>query len=228
MDAPTAERFVRSGNLSSTDPSVIGAVSANALPDGPLAESVIAGIGSGEAEAPASVEEPDDVGSGYYLLPETKKSDWVYQGANQYEGDYHCIDEECTLTNEVRVWFKETVQGGTSRLWDIQYNVRLVKGTSDYQSTYNYWCAVNLADEPDENCLQWRTDDSSPHDSALFDNTDDQYYSFGSSNNVKKYPMVNIVTLFPDTVSDTAKWRGWDTCTSATNNQLCATSGTGY
>src|SRR5690349_8791696 len=90
------------------------AVNAAPSPDGyavgvssstPLADTTKA---SSLPNATPEITPKTDTPDGFKLQhPGHRRSDYVYDSDNVYQGSYHCVDGECTLLGEVRVQLHE-------------------------------------------------------------------------------------------------------------------------
>lgn len=169
-----------------------------------------------------------DVGSGYYLVGNNKTDNYHYTSGRRYNQLLSCQRGICRDRSSVKVWFRQAVQGGSSRRWVYTFFQRRHTGKDAYVSRYSVECAVNIKGDPDEHCSHWRNDGATGHIGPnRFAYGDTQSVYFGRTNRVKKYPMVKLTTDWVGYDASHGKFRGWDTCTSSSNNRLCAATGTG-
>lgn len=106
----------------------------------------------------------------------------------------------------------------------------LVKSNLRRSYTYSYRCAVNVSGHPDHYC-GWGASD---HESGgVRPNTakdaakNGLKKEFENHNGAKNYPMYALAVHWSDGVSQTARFRGYDTCVKARSTKLCAKSGNG-
>jgi len=182
---------------------------------------------------------PLDVAGGYRRHGEPVNSH-LYRSDNGYMGDYHCADDSCRLSSEVRVAFNQYVNGGTSKKWSLWFTQAvLVKSSLKWSYTYVYYCAVNIPHGvPDHYCKHPASPSdehggTKPNTAKTKAQEKGLWKDFEHSSSSVNYPMYGLTIHWSDGVSQTAKFRGWDTCNyyDHTDHEskvyLCDSSGTG-
>lgn len=194
---------------------------------------------------PANVV-PFDVASGYALRePGYRRTNYVYDSDWADILYEQCPGGECYIADDVSVKIHEYLYGTTSRRWLLTFNSReTVNGTPSYTTSYVYYCAINVAGDPDHYCETSHGADGS-NEQGPWNNGDSINRGFESNSYTNiEYPMVGLTVHWspPADINNgtTAKFRGWDACagpygkscasvcgTPRTANQLCGHSGTG-
>lgn len=173
-----------------------------------------------QAVAPASVA------SGHVLWGNRKQSNWIYVSDKMHNERLVCEDGTCVATDDIEVWFKEYLNGGSSNLWNITFFRQRHTGTHGYTSPWWLDCAVNIAHDPDQYCSKVRGGADAGTKGDNFASGSDHWRNFGSVNTGKRYPILTLSTHYDDVASTArGKFRGWDVCLNVT--ELCSATGTG-
>lgn len=156
--------------------------------------------------------------------PGHRRSDYVYDSDDVYQGAYHCTEDGCRLQGEVKVQFHEVSIGGSSHAWRLTLSMKEYKNpgrlTWSYFSTY--WCGVNIKNSPDHEC----DSGAAPSGASMSQNTEVNK-PWGASNGITVFPMVQATTQFSNGGTASTKFRGWDTVSRKSATKLADKSGTG-
>lgn len=160
---------------------------------------------------------------GYALRGGSRVSDYVYRSGSPTADLYECTDT-CVLRTRVPYYINQNVIGGSSKNWVLTMHQGIADnpGGFSWSNRWVYYCGVNrsLARDPEcENGAYPSGEDGPLNLGSPYTRRFEETVSTGIN-----YPLVNIVTQFSTGTVVELKFRGWDTCLSATNVQLCATS----
>lgn len=171
---------------------------------------------------------------GYRLRRGNRRTDYTYASAYVWAIEARCGSGGCTPIQQVRLQLIESLQGATSKRWTNTTGSALWSGPSYYVLRYYYQCGVNIKGARDKTCSTWRHDGADGSSSGGAHNGYKINRTFGSTNNVTKFPMVNLQVTFADgshAIGDDGhageKFRGWDACVKARSTKLCKTTGQG-
>ncbi|MYQ78361.1 MULTISPECIES: hypothetical protein [unclassified Streptomyces] len=173
---------------------------------------------------------------GYKLRRGGVKGDgkYIYQSADMYAIDASCGQSGCKPKQQVKLRFRENVQGRDSKRWKLTMYIQPYSGPRTFKSSYHYECGVNLTKETDRTCSSWRDDGADRSAGGGGKNGLVIDKSFGRTPNVKKFPMFMIDVKFADGSRSRGddgqlgqKFRGWDVCVKAKATSLCKTTGKG-
>jgi hypothetical protein len=190
------------------------------------------------AQAQVTGVKPNDATPRGYVLrggrPNGNNPDYRYDSDYIWAVEASCGFLECDVVQEVRIRLTENVVGTTSKRWNLVLQASPWQGSSAYSLSYYYECGVNIPDAIDQTCSTWRDDNADGPDSGPAYDGDTLNYSFGDTNNVTKFPMVNMMVEFADgsvALGDDGepgeKFRGWDVCVTLSDTKLCSSTGTG-
>jgi hypothetical protein len=169
---------------------------------------------------------------GYTVRGGNKINNYVYKSDDVYAYEEYCGVLNCTLHQSIRTTFKETLNGNNSNVWVITFFSVHYSGPTGYIFEGGYGCGHDVAGAGDNICS-----DVSPYaapgwgPTPLSVNASNSVgFTFGTGEGLKLFPYAKFHIYFADGVavqdngSEGIKYRGWDACTSATNNVLCATA----
>lgn len=195
----------------------VGASSEVPLPATVPADQVPGGTGG----VAAAASTPD----GFILQnPGTRRSDYIYDSDNVYQGTYRCGTTTCTLLAQVRVQLHQVAIGGSSHTWQLTMNMNRYSNPGEITWSYSstYWCGVNISGGNDTLC----TNGAAPSNATMSVNTLVNK-PWGATNSITVFPMVQATTLFSNGVQVSTKFRGWDTLSRSSTTRLNTSSGTG-
>ncbi|MEU0124406.1 hypothetical protein ABZ114_22440 [Streptomyces albidoflavus] len=159
---------------------------------------------------------------------------FIYKSAEVWAIEANCTPSECRPVQQVKLRFKQNVQGGSSKRWHLTMYSQPHSGPRSFRTAWSYQCGVNPSGETDKTCSTWKTDGSDGADAGVGAHGKEIRKGFGSTGNVKKFPMFKIDVTFADGSRARGddgnygeKFRGWDTCVKARSTKLCTTTGKG-
>lgn len=159
---------------------------------------------------------------------------YIYQSADIYAIDASCGQGGCKPKQQVKLRFRENVQGRNSKRWKLTMYTQPYSGPRTFKTSYHYECGVNLSKRgtalvqagvmmvPIDPC------GGGGKNGLVVDK------NFGRTPNVKKFPMFMIDVKFADGSRSRGddgqlgqKFRGWDVCVKAKTTSLCKTTAKG-
>lgn len=159
---------------------------------------------------------------------------YIYQSADIYAIDASCGQGGCKPKQQVKLRFRENVQGRNSKRWKLTMYTQPYSGPRTFKTSYHYECGVNLSKERDRTCSSWRDDGADRSAGGGGKNGLVVDKNFGRTPNVKKFPMFMIDVKFADGSRSRGddgqlgqKFRGWDVCVKAKTTSLCKTTAKG-
>lgn len=167
------------------------------------------------------------VAGGYFLVGSNKTDNYHYTSKPRYNTLYSCGAGACVDISTVKTWFRQTVVGGKSRRWVYKFYKQRFTGSVPYTAHFAVQCGVNIKKAADHYCSEYRHDGATGFLSSTYANGQPQSVNFGTTN-FKKYPLVRLTIDWDYGDPSVGRFRGWDTCTSKSNNRLCAATGTGH
>ncbi|MEV5705409.1 hypothetical protein [Actinoallomurus sp. NPDC052274] len=172
--------------------------------------------------------------SGYHLRRGNRRTDYTYASAYVWAIEASCGSNGCKPIQQVRLQLIESLQGTTSKRWTNTMWSAPWSGPSYFVLRYYYQCGVNIKGARDKTCSTWKHDGADGSSSGGAYNGYKINRTFGSTNNVTKFPMVDFMVTFKDgshAIGDDGhageKFRGWDACVKARSTKLCKTTGNG-
>ena len=180
----------------------------------------------------AGAIQPLTVASGHVLWGSNWIDPWHYKSQMMHNERLVDLNGDgiYTETDDVEVWFNETIIGGPSHRWTLTLHKRRHNGSMAYSSPAWIACAVNIKSNPDLYCPKWRDDGADANENIEnFFNDEAISKDFGSTASGKKYPLLTLATHYADqATSAKGKFRGWDVCiNSSTDHRLCTATGMG-
>jgi len=181
-------------------------------------------VGEPSIEPEPGLSSAANVPKGYKLYGNNRvdsthyKSRAWYLWTKEWEGNW--ITGGWVKKGEVQINYAQTLNGGSSHLWNI---TTLVKYKSGYHYDYRYtaWCGVVRKNGRDTTCKTGDSTADSYDEEDLIDewaqgynSGTDRWYDFGTKHTgYAKYPLIRMkITWWADDgkTSFTAKARGWD------------------
>lgn len=153
--------------------------------------------------------------------PGIRRSDYIYDSDNVYQGSYDCSGSTCILKAQVKAQFHHYVNGGSSHTAQLTMYMTNYSNPGGLTWSYSssYWCGVNVSGGNDTIC----TNGAAPSGASMSVNTVVNK-PWGATNGITVFPMVQASTVFSNGVNVTTKFRGWDTLSRASTTKLKATS----
>jgi hypothetical protein len=148
---------------------------------------------------------------------------------------YKTIRGKRILVGAINERLLESINGGSSRLWDMQMYTSYVGG-DPYTFYYHYYCGVNVPHQTDWTCNTHESNadpsyDDTPISESVGTETESLWRSFGSGEHqYAKFPMVEYRLSYRDggrTVYETLLHRGWDVHWGSHGWEMAEDSGTG-
>jgi hypothetical protein len=162
------------------------------------------------------------------------KDRYIYKSAEVWAIEATCTPSKCRPVQQVKLRFKQNVQGTSSKRWTLVMYSQPYSGPRAFRSAWSYECGVNITNGRDRTCSTWKDDGADGPDSGAGSHGATLSKSFGSTANARKFPLFKMDITFADGSHARGddgergeKFRGWDTCVKPRSTKLCAMTGDG-